>query len=82
MSQFKAIAEVARHSRSGKGFEVIGSINEVIGVVTLESEEGNANLVPMASEILADQMKGLKVGGTLAYNWACSVLNVKVERVA
>lgn len=82
MSQFKAIAEVARRTRSGKGFEVTGTVTEVIGAVTLASLDEDAHLVPMASEILAEQMSRLNVGDKLAYNWACSVLNVVVERVA
>lgn len=82
MSQFKAVAESLRYSRSGKGFEVTGSIEEVVGAATLDSKDSNAHLVPMASEILADQMKGLAVGGKLAYNWACSVMNVMVERIS
>lgn len=82
MAQFKAIAESLRYSRSGKGFEVTGSIKEVVGAATLDSKDSNAHLVPMAAEILANQMKGLEVGGKLAYNWACSVMNVIVERVA
>ena len=81
--KFNAIAEVARRTRSGNGFEVkAGTINEVIGAATLESKDEDAHLVPMASEILANQMEGLEVGGTLMFNWACSVLNIKVERVA
>jgi hypothetical protein len=81
--KFDAIAEVARQTRSGNGFEVkAGSINEVIGAATKEAKDENAHLVPMAAEILENQMKGLEVGGKLMFNWACSVLNIKVERVA
>lgn len=81
--KFNAIAEVARQTRSGNGFEVkAGTINEVIGAATKEATDSNAPLVPMAAEILENQMKGLKVGDKLMFNWACTVMNVKVERVA
>ena len=81
--KFNAIAEVARRTRSGNGFEVkAGSINEVIGAATLEALEADAHLVPMASDILKTQMENLEVGDKLMFNWACSVLNIKVERVA
>lgn len=83
MKKFNAEAEVARSTRSGKGFEVkAGSITEVIGAATLEALESDAHLVPMASDILKTQMENLEVGGKLMFNWACTVMNVKVERVA
>jgi hypothetical protein len=80
--QFKATEEVARKTRSGKEWEVVGSIEEVIGKATLESLDEDAHLVPMASEILAEQMRTREVGDKLMFNWACSVMNVKVERIA
>lgn len=80
--KFKATEEVARKTRSGEAWEVVGSIEEVIGKVTLESLDADAHLVPMAAEILAEQMRTRKVGDKLMFNWACSVLNVKVERIA
>lgn len=83
MAKFNAIAESLRYSRSGNGFEVKdASIEEVIGAATLDSKDSEAHLVPMASDILKTQMEGLEVGDKLMFNWACSVLNVKVERVA
>lgn len=83
MAKFDAIAESVRHSRSGKGFEVkAGSINEVIGAATQDAKDSEAHLLPMASEILSNQMKNLEVGDKLMFNWACSVLNIKVERVS
>lgn len=80
MKQFEATAESIRHSRSGEGFKVTGSINEVIGAAVLDSKE--TDLIPMAAEILENQMKNLEVGDKLMFNWACSVLNIKVERIS
>lgn len=82
MAQFKAESESVRYCRSGNAWEITGSLEEVIGQATLEAKDSEAHLVPMASEILENQMNNLEVGGTLMFNWACSVLNVKVERIA
>lgn len=79
---FKATEEVTRLTRSGKAWEVTGSIQEVIGKAVLESKDEDGHLVPMAAEILANQMETREVGDKLMFNWACSVMNVKVERIA
>ena len=82
MAQFKAQSESVRYCRSGEAWEITGTVEEVIGQATLEAKDSEAHLVPMASEILANQMNQMEVGDTRAYNWACSVMNVKVERIA
>lgn len=79
---FKATEEVAKLTRSGKAWEVTGSIQEVIGKAVLESKDEDGHLVPMAAEILANHMETREVGDKLMFNWSCSVLNVKVERIA
>jgi hypothetical protein len=79
---FKATDEVARYTRSGNAWEVTGSIADVIAKVVAESKDEDAHLVPMAAEILTNQMETREVGDKLMFNWACSVLNVKVERIA
>jgi len=82
MMQFKATEEVAKLTRSGESWEVTGTIEEVIGKATLEARDSDAHLVPMAAEILAEQMRTREVGDKLMFNWACTVMNVKVERIA
>ncbi len=79
---FKATEEVVKYTRSGKAWEVVGSVEEVIGKATLEARDCDAHLIPMAAEILANQMETREVGDKLMFNWACSVMNIKVERIA
>lgn len=81
MSQFKATQDSTRYARNG-AWEVTGDTNAVIGAAVLNANDSDAHLLPMAAEILAEQMGRLEVGGKLMFNWACSVLNVKVERIS
>jgi hypothetical protein len=74
-AQFEVKAE--RGNWSGKG-DLLEAVEVIEANVAAENEE----LAPMALDIIEKQMDGLEVGGTLAYNWACSVLDVMVKRVA
>lgn len=73
-AQFEVKAE--RGEWSGKG-----DLKAALEVVTA-NQSPNEHLRDMALEILEDQMTGLEVGERIAYNWACSVLDVMVKRTA
>lgn len=73
-AQFEVKSE--RGTWSGKG-----DLSTALEVVK-SNQSPNEHLRDMALEILEDQMNGLEVGERIMFNWACSVLDVKVERTA
>jgi hypothetical protein len=72
-AQFEVKSE--RGTWNGKG-----DLKAALKVVE-ENQSPNEHLRDMALEILEDQMNGLEVGEKIMFNWACSVLVVKVERI-
>lgn len=75
MAQFTVKAE--RGTWSGEG-DLEGALEVLEANVRPEDE----HLADMALDIIKGQMERLEVGGRLAYNWACSVLDAIVERTA
>lgn len=59
-----------------------GNLQQALAVMDANVRPEDAHLADMALDIIKTQMEGLEVGGSLAYNWACSVLDVMVERTA
>lgn len=73
-AQFTVEAERGNWSGTGDSTAVLAIMDENIPAA-------DQHLADMALEIIGNQMANLEIGGMLAYNWACSVLNAKVTRV-
>ena len=59
-----------------------GNLLEAVEVIEANVNPDNDDCNGLALEIIEHQMDRMKVGDRLAYNWACSVLDVIVERTA
>jgi len=74
-AQFAVEAERGNWSGSG-------DTTEALAVLEANVRPEDEPLADMALDIIAGQMANLEVGGKLAYNWACSVLDAIVVRTA
>jgi hypothetical protein len=75
VAQFEVKAE--RGNWSGAG-----DTQQVLEVMDANIRPEDSHLAEMALDIIKTQMENLEVGGRLAYNWACSVLDAIVVRTA
>lgn len=58
-----------------------GDAAAVLAIMEGHLPEADQHLAEMSLGIIGNQMANLEIGDMLAYNWACSVLDVKVTRV-